>query len=300
MTGQPGIHAEDRWISAAGAGLRVRCYEPPELQATAVVLHGLVVGVDPLITARPGLDPFARLAAEGVAVAALDWPGHGRSGGRRGALSYRGAMSAVGAAVDLAVARWPTAVGLVGMGLGGTLALYGGIEDRRVGAVVSQSPFDLRDVGTVPTRGRLSYLPALGARLRRRLPPGLAQRTPVPASLLVGRSGLAGDPDTATALWTSPQAVRRYPLEPIASLLLEPADKPDVAAARVPALLAGGEADPLQSPGSVRRVAARLTCPQRTWLLPGGGHQLLLDHPDAAAPVFAAFLREHLTEAAAG
>jgi pimeloyl-ACP methyl ester carboxylesterase len=29
-------------------------------------------------------------------------------------------------------------------------------------------------------------------------------------------------------------------------------------------------------------------------VLPGGGHQLLLDHPDAAAPAFAGFLREHL------
>jgi alpha-beta hydrolase superfamily lysophospholipase len=299
MTAHAAIPAQDRW-TAAGAGLRVRCYDPPAPQATAVVLHGLVAGIDPLMAARPGVDPFERLAAEGLAVAALDWPGHGRSGGRRGVLSYRAAMAAVGAAVDLAVDRWPTPVGLVGTGLGGTLALYGGIEDRRVQAVVAQGPVDLRDVVTVPTRAGLRSLPTVAARLRRRLPPGVARRTPVSARLLVGRFDLAGDPATAEALWRHPQAVRRYPLEPLASLLLEPADKPDVAAARAPTLLAAGDADPLQQPGGLQRVAARLACPKRTWVLPGAGPQLLVDHPEAAAPTFGAFLREHLTNAATG
>lgn len=287
--------AEDRWTHGAGVALRVRCYEPPEPVASAVVLHGLVAGVDPLRSARAGLDPFARLAGEGVAVAALDWPGHGRSGGPPGALSYRGAMEAVAAAVELAQTRWPGPVGLVGLGLGGALALYGGIEDRRVGAVVAHGAFDLRDVSAVPTRGRGRHLAGVVAALRRRAPGGVIRRVRVPSRWILSPADFAGDPGTAVRLWHSPQAVHAYPLEPLASLLFEPANKPDLAAARVPALLAAGTADPLQPPAAVRRVAARLSCPHRTWMLPGGGHQLLVDHPEASAPAFASFLREHLS-----
>lgn len=293
------VHApstvEDRWTHAAGVALRVRCYDPPdEPTASAVVLHGLVTGVDPLRSARAGLDPFARLAGEGLAVAALDWPGHGRSGGRRGALSYRGAMDAIAAAVELAQNRWPGPVGLVGLGLGGALALYGGIEDRRIGAVVAHGAFDLRDVSAVPTRGRGRHLAGLVARLRRQTPGGFARRVRVPARWILAPGQLAGDPGTAARLWRNPQAVRAYPLEPLAGLLFEPADKPDLAASRAPALLAAGTADPVQPPAAVRRVSARLSGPHRTWLLPGGGHQLLVDHPEASIPAFAAFLREHL------
>lgn len=295
MSVRPAPPADDYWTEAAGVGLRVRCYDGPDPVAAVVVCHGLVVGVDPLRTARPRLDPYARLADEGLGVAALDWPGHGRSGGRRGALSYRGAMHAVSAAIDLATARWPGPVGLVGLGLGGALALFAGVEDRRVGAVVAHGAFDLRDVAAAPTRGRGRHVAPVVARLRRRVPPDAARRLPVPARWFLAPGGLSGDPATAAALWHAPQAVRRYPLEPLAGLLFEPADKPDLAAARAPTLLAGAGGDRLQPPAALRRVSARLTCPHRTWTLPGGGHQLLVDHPEAVAPTFAGFLREQLT-----
>lgn len=294
MTARPASSAVDCWTDAAGVGLRVRCYDGDAPEASVVVVHGLVAGVDPLRTARPRVDPYARLADEGLGVAAVDWPGHGRSGGPRGALSYRGAMHAVSAAVDLAGARWPGPVGLVGTGLGGALALFAGLEDRRVQAVVAHGAFDLRDVSAAPTRGRGRHLAPVAARLRRRLRPGAAQRLRIPARLILSPGALSGDPATARALWHDPQSVRRYPLEPLAGLLFEPSDKPDLAAARAPTLLAAGGSDHLQPPAALRRVSARLTCPHRTWTLPGGGHQLLLDHPEAAAPAFGAFLREHL------
>lgn len=297
MSDQP--HAGEAWASTGDVAVRVRCYPavgvaddaaPPSV----VVLHGLVTGVDSLRAAVSGFDPFARLAAEGLNVAALDWPGHGRSGGRRGGLTYREAMNAAAAGIGVATGRWPGPVGLLGVGLGGALALYAGIENRRVAAVVAHGAMDLRDVTAAPTRARGRTAAVVAARARRRLPPRVQERLEVPARAILSPADLALHPVAARRLWRHPQAVRRYPLAALADVLLTPGDKPDLAAARAPTLLASGDADRVQTPVAVRQVQARLTCPQRTWALPGGGHQLLVDHPEAFVPVAGAFLREHL------
>ncbi len=292
----PADGSGDAWIDAQGVSLRLRWYEPsggvPAAPAV-LVLHGLVTGVDPLRQARRGIDPFARLAAAGAPVAALDWPGHGRSGGRRGWLDYPGAMRAVSAAISAAQERWHRPVVLLGVGLGGTLALYGGIEDRRVSAVVAQSPIDLRDVRAASARLPAQALLPTAARARRWLD-GRVDGLPVPVGLLLDRAALSEHRRTALRLWRHPQAVRRYPLGALGELLLEPADKPDVAAARAPTLLVAGTADRTTPATMLRRVAGRLTAPHATWQLPGGSHQLLLDHPDALCAAVASFLRRRV------
>jgi len=282
----------DAWVTAQGTAVRLRWYEPTGGGAAPalLVLHGLVTGVDPLRHARSGLDPFARLAATGHAVAALDWPGHGRSGGRRGWLDYPLAMRAVTAGIDAVVARWARPVALLGVGLGGTLALYGALEDRRVAAVVAQPPLDLRDVRAASARPAARGLLPLAAQARRRVGPAL-DHLPVPARLLLDPAALSEHRRTALRLLRHPQAVRRYPLGGLGQLLLEPADKPDLAATRAPTLLVAGSADRTVPPGALRRVAGRLSAPHTVWQLPGGGHQLLVDHADALIGATTAFLR---------
>ena len=284
----------DIWIAARGVSLRLRTYPAAgQAHASAVVLHGLGTGVDVLREARPGVDPYAALAGEGLDVVALDWPGHGRSGGRRGHLTYRLAMDAVAAAVGAALERSDRPVGLIGTALGGALAFYAALEDRRVRAVACHNVLDLRDVRPVLQRARQKALLPVAARLARRLDEGGRRAVRIPTTLLVAEADLADDPGTARRLRRHDQAVRSYDLDGLAALLLEPTDKPDIAAQRVPTLLAVGAEDRVLPVTHTRAIASRLTIDHELWVLPGAGHQLLLEHAAETVPKLAAWIRDH-------
>lgn len=289
--------AEDVWATSRQTALRMRAYDGPAGSPAVVVLHGLQTGIDVLRGAVRGLDPYARIADEGLHVLALDWPGHGRSGGRRGGLSYRLAMEAAGTAVAVATERWNAPVGLLGTGLGGILAFYAGLEEESVGAVVCHDVLDLRDVRPTLQRWRQGAALPLAGWLRRRIPLARQSLVPLPAPLVMADADLADDPAISRALRTHPQSVRTYDLEALGSILLAPEDKPDIAAARRPVLVAVGSNDRVLPETGARHFASRLTCPHELWVLPGGGHQLLLEHPEAFVPAAASFLRRHLAAA---
>jgi alpha-beta hydrolase superfamily lysophospholipase len=285
---------QELWTTSRQTALRLLAWDGPPGAPAVIVLHGLETSTDGLREAVAGLDPYARLAEEGVHVLALDWPGHGRSGGRRGALSYRLAMEAVSSAVDVARERWDAPVGVLGTGFGGVLGFYAALEDERVGAVVCNGVLDLRDVRPVLQRLRQQTLLPVAGWLRRRLPARQQSAIPLPALAVVANTDLAEAPSIAKAIRRHPQSVRTYDLQALGSILLAPEDKPDIAAGRCPTLIAVGSNDRALPATTARHFASRLSCPVRVWVLPGGGHQLILEHPTAFLPVAATFLREQL------
>lgn len=289
------MEGTELWATSDVTSLRLLAYDGPGRQGPSVVaLHGLVTGVDILRGAVGGLDPYARLAAEGLNVLALDWPGHGRSGGRRGHLTYRGAMGAAATAVACARERWGGPVGLFGTALGGVLAFYAALEGNEVGAVACHNVLDLRDIRPVLQRTRQgALLPAAGA-LRSRLSSRAQEAVMIPASAVVATADLADDPVLARALRSHPQSVRRYTLAGLGSILLTPEDKPDVGAQSAPTFVAVGSNDRVLPQTTTRAFTSRLAVDSELWVLPGGGHQLMLEHPDALLPAAAGFLRRHL------
>lgn len=293
-----GTDAQPGELTATSRGekLAMWSYDGGADAPPVVAVHGLGASVDVLRQAVPGLDPFARLAAEGVAVLALDLPGHGRSSGRRGRLTYRGAMDALATAVEQARARWGPPVGVFGTGFGGVLAFYAGLEGggEGVGAVACHTALDLRDVRPAAWRRRQAAVLAV-ARGLRRVPRGARAAVHVPTAMLVAGADLAADPLLARSLRRHSQAVAGYDLDSLVSLLLSPQDKPNVTAQRVPTLLAVGSADMVVPETAVRAFAARLTCDTQVWTLRGGSHQLLLEHPAALLPAVGDFYRRHLS-----
>lgn len=294
------MEPDELWASARQTSLRLRAYDGPEGAPAIVALHGLAAGVDGLTDARAGLDPFAELARLGCHVLALDWPGHGRSGGRRGHLTYRLAMEAAAAAVDVATVRWRAPVSLFGAGLGGVLAFYAALEDGRVASVACAGLLDLRDPRPALGRLRRAVVMPVGARASSLVGDRLARRLLVPLPALLSHSELASDPVLARRLVGHRQAVTRYSLAGLTSILCSPADKPDVRAQRAPVLAAVGGGDTVLPETTTRALTRQLTCPSQTWVLPGAGHQLLLEHPRALLPTVAEFVHGHTAHREAG
>jgi alpha-beta hydrolase superfamily lysophospholipase len=287
---------EERWLTSRRTALRTLGWDGPDGAPAVVVLHGLTVGTDVLRSAVPGRDPYQRLAAEGLHVLALDWPGHGRSGGQRGRLTYRLAMDSVAAAVEAARTRWRAPVGVLGMGLGGVLGFYAGLEEDGIGAVVCNGVLDLRNVRPALHRARQGALLPTAGLLRRLLPAAAHAAIPLPAGAVVAGVDLAGDAMVRRAIRQHPQRVSSYDLDGLGSIMLAGEEKPDIAAARSPTLIAVGSNDRAMPETAARHFASRLTCEHELWVLPGGSHQLLLEHGDAFAPVAARFLHRHLGE----
>ena len=285
----------ERWATSNQTSLRMVAYEGAGSGGPAVVvLHGLGTGVDVLREAVPGLEPFARLAGEGLNVLALDWPGHGRSGGRRGRLTYRMAMEAAATAVDEARSLWGGPVGLFGTAMGGVLAFYAALEDPDVVAVACHDVLDLREVRPALQRARQGLLLHATVLAAQRLAPQRRERLRVPLRALEAPGDLAADPSLARRLRAHPQAVASYDLDSLVSILARPENKPDITAQRKPVLIAVGGQDRILPEVPARVIASRVAGAE-LWVLPGGSHQLLLEHHRALLPVVTRFLTRHLT-----
>ena len=289
------VDGVQRWATSRQTTLSMLAYEGAGPGGPAVVvLHGLGTGVDVLRDAVPGLDPFARLAEHGFNVLALDWPGHGRSGGARGRLPYRLAMEAAATAVDEARALWQGPVGLFGTALGGTLAFYAALEDPDVAAVICHGALDLREVRLAAQRWRQGVLLPAATVAADRVPRERLRGIRIPLRALVSPGDRAADPQIARRLRRHPLAVTSYDLGTLTSLFATPEDKPDIAAQHAAVLVAVGAHDRVLPEVPARAFTSRVPG-ARLWVLPGGSHQLLLEHHRALLPVAARFLTEHLT-----
>lgn len=287
------MHQEERSISSRQNTLRLRTYEGAGKGGPSVIaLHGLGSSVDVLRDASRYGDPFEQLAAQGFNVAALDWPGHGRSGGRRGRMTYRLAMEAVADTAEAVGERWGGSVGVLGTALGGVLAFYAALENPRVAAVACHNVLDLRDVRPVLQRHRQGVLLPLAARLRGA--DGLLDAVRVPTLAVVAAGDLAEDPALSRALRRHPQWLSSYDLRSLVSMFLTPEDKPALTAQTTPTFMAVGSGDRVLPDTHTRAFASRLQCEHELWVLPGAGHQLLLEHSAALLPAAAAFLHKHL------
>jgi alpha-beta hydrolase superfamily lysophospholipase len=211
-------------------------------------------------------DFVAHETGRGLAVAAIDHRGHGRSGGARGhCRDIDEFVTDLRTLADLAEGWWPGLPRvLFGHSLGGLLALA----------------YLLRHPGTV----RAAALSAPALRVPDAAPPplrwlalGLAQVAPGIAfqSNLDARL-LARDPAVGEAYVADPLVHRRATAGFFRAVRATQAEVlAEAARLAVPLLVLQGDADRIVDPAGARELAARLRAPHELVVLPGYYHELL-------------------------
>src|SRR5262245_50830620 len=218
------------------------------------------------------------LVGRGMAVAAIDHRGHGRSGGARGhCLDFAELVADLRLLSNQADTWWPGVPRvLFGHSMGGLVALLYLLRHSdtvRAGAL-SAPALRLPDEGP-------RYLRWLGTILGR-VAPGMSVRTKVDTT------ALSRDPAVAPAYDGDPLVHRQATMAFIRALHAAQATaNVEASRLRVPILLLQGNADRLVDPAAAREFAARLTCPHQLEILPGYYHELLNEPPPERARVVA-------------
>jgi alpha-beta hydrolase superfamily lysophospholipase len=206
------------------------------------------------------------LLGRGLAAAAIDHRGHGRSGGPRGhCLDFAELVADLRALADRAAEWWPDAPRvLFGHSMGGLIALLYLLRHPstvRAGAL-SAPALRVRDAGP---RGLRWVAQVLG-----RVAPRTAFTTRLDAR------ALSRDPAVGAAYVSDPLVHRRATagfvraLEAAQAIVRLEADR-----LAVPLLVLQGDADRIVDPAAAAELAARLRAPHELVMLPGYYHELL-------------------------
>jgi alpha-beta hydrolase superfamily lysophospholipase len=268
---------EGRFTGAGGVDLHWRRVAPAGApRGVVLVVHGYAEHLGRYA------ELLAHLAGRGLAVAALDLRGHGRSGGPRGhCLDFTEYVADVAHLAAAAESWWPGRRRvLFAHSMGGLVALLFLLRhpDAVRAAALSAPALRLPDGGP-------RVLRALGAAIGR-VAPGIGFRSSVePAAL--ARDARVGEAYVADPL------VHRRASAGFARAFAAAQATAEAAASeiRVPLLVLQGAADRIVDPAGARDLAARLTCPHELMTLPGYFHELLNEPPAERAAVLAALDR---------
>lgn len=220
----------------------------------------------------------AHLRRRGVATAAIDHRGHGRSGGARGhCRDFAELVADLRLLADQAERWWPGVPRILfGHSMGGLIAvlyLLRHPDTVRAGAL-SAPALRLPDDGPRSLRWVAAILG--------RVAPRLALRTNVDAQ------ALSRDPAVGLAYDGDPLVHRRATMGFIRALrAAQGIARVEADRLRVPLLIMQGDADRVVDPAGARELAARLTCPHQLEILPGYYHELLNEPPAERARVLA-------------
>jgi alpha-beta hydrolase superfamily lysophospholipase len=233
---------------------------PPSPRGVVLIAHGYAEHLGRYA------DFVAHLTARGLAAAAVDHRGHGRSGGPRGhCLDFHEVVTDLRMLADHADGWWPGVPRvLFGHSMGGLIALLYLLrhpETVRAGAL-SAPALRLPDEGPRSLR----WVAALLGRV--------VPRMPVKTKL--DETGLSRDPAVGRAYVADPLVHRRATVGFARALRAAQAVvQVEASRLRVPLLVLQGDADRIVDPGGARELVARLTCRHELVMLPGYYHELL-------------------------
>jgi alpha-beta hydrolase superfamily lysophospholipase/2-polyprenyl-3-methyl-5-hydroxy-6-metoxy-1,4-benzoquinol methylase len=266
-----------------GKPLFLKRYEHPNAQYTLVLVHG-TAGYSAAY--HDFAEQFRRRFP--ATVWAFDLTGHGRTPGPRGVFTFEDFLEDVRAVSDHAAERTGLPVVLHGASQGGEIAFHALARCPRVAGAVCMNIL-LNDELQMNRSIRLMRSAAMD-----RLARGLGDRVRVPLRWFIDfKAAYQEDPDLLPEKLIDPLNVWSYGFKSYHSVFSYKPDQP-AAANTTPVLIACGENDEIVDPNHVRACFERIGGPKDLFVMPGGGHQLMLFETDLYSRVVDSWIRERV------
>jgi alpha-beta hydrolase superfamily lysophospholipase/2-polyprenyl-3-methyl-5-hydroxy-6-metoxy-1,4-benzoquinol methylase len=266
-----------------GKRLFLRRYEHPNAQYTLVLVHG-TAGYSAAY--HDFAEQFRRRFP--ATVWAFDLTGHGRTPGPRGVFTFDDFLEDVRAVSDHAAERTGVPVVLHGASQGGEIAFHALARCPRVAGAVCMNIL-LNDELQMNRAIRLMRSPMMD-----RLARGIGDRVRVPLRRVIDfKAAYQEDPGLLPEKLIDPLNVWSYGFKSYHSVFNYKPREP-CAANTKPVLVACGENDEVVDPGHARACFERIGGPKDLFVMPGGGHQLMIFEADLYSRVLDSWIRERV------
>ena len=266
-----------------GTPLFLTRYEHPNAQYTLVLVHG-TAGYSAAY--HDFAEQFRRRFP--ATVWAFDLTGHGRTPGPRGVFTFDDFLEDVRAVCDHAAERTGVPVVLHGASQGGEIAFHALARCPRVAGAVCMNIL-LNDELQMNRAIRLMRSPMMD-----RLARGLGDRVRVPLRRVIDfKAAYQEDPGLLPEKLIDPLNVWSYGFKSYHSVFNYKPAQPASANTR-PVLIACGENDEIVDPDHVRACFERIGGPKDLFVMPGGGHQLMIFETEVYSRVLDSWIRERV------
>ena len=266
-----------------GTPLFLTRYEHPNAQYTLVLVHG-TAGYSAAY--HDFAEQFRRRFP--ATVWAFDLTGHGRTPGPRGVFTFDDFLEDVRAVCDHAAERTGVPVVLHGASQGGEIAFHALARCPRVAGAVCMNIL-LNDELQMNRAIRLMRSPMMD-----RLARGLGDRVRVPLRRVIDfKAAYQEDPGLLPEKLIDPLNVWSYGFKSYHSVFNYKPHEPSAANTK-PVLVACGENDEVVGPGHARACFERIGGPKDLFVMPGGGHQLMIFETDLYSRVLDSWIRERV------
>jgi alpha-beta hydrolase superfamily lysophospholipase/2-polyprenyl-3-methyl-5-hydroxy-6-metoxy-1,4-benzoquinol methylase len=270
-----------------GKPLFLKRYEHPNARYTLVLVHG-TAGYSAAY--HNFAEQFRRNFP--ATVWSFDLTGHGRTPGPRGVFTFEDFLEDVRAVSDRAAERTGLPVVLHGASQGGEIAFHALARCPRVAGAVCMNIL-LNDELQMNRSIRLMRTGAMD-----RLARGLGDRVRVPLRRVIDfEAAYQDDPDLLPEKLTDPLNVWSYGFKSYHSVFNYKPREPSAANTK-PVLVTCGEQDEVVDPDHARACFERIGGPKDLFVMPGGGHQLMLFETDLYSRIVDSWIRERVLDRA--